>query len=161
MSSSSSYGPGAPAIYPTSSCSLAWRWVLRRPCSSSPGGLGASAGAAVAGARSFGGPGTPCCCSGIVDVHRHHLPFRRHQRRPTCQPPHEQLLMGLDRWCVVWVVLGPVGSFGCAGVRFRRWRRRWVVVVGSCGHSSLWWGPAHSSSSSVPAVIHSPYPTCM
>ena len=32
----------------------------------------------------------------------------------------------------------------------------WVIMVGSWNHFSSWWGPgAHSSFSSVPAVIHS------
>jgi hypothetical protein len=34
-----SYGPGAPAIHPTSSCSSAWGWVLCRSSSSSPSSL--------------------------------------------------------------------------------------------------------------------------
>jgi hypothetical protein len=90
----------------------------------------------------------------------------------TCKPPYEQLLVGvvaggvssfhpsstpravaqglevggaLRGWC--WGLQGVASSLGCRG--------------GSWGCPSSWWGPgAHSSLSLVPAVIHSPCPTC-
>jgi hypothetical protein len=63
----------------------------------------------------------------------------------TCHPPNEQLLVGM--------VVGALSSIvrcSCGGGH-----------VGSQSRSSLLWGPgARSSLSSVPAVIHLPYPTC-
>jgi hypothetical protein len=58
-------------------------------------------------------------------------------------------------WGWRWVVCRGAGGrfllFGCASVG---------VGAGIVAGSS-WWGPgAHSSSSSVPAIIHLPYPTC-
>jgi hypothetical protein len=115
--SSLSYGPGAPVIHPTSSGSSAWLWVLC--CLSSPVRL-----LPGAGARMFSGPGTPCCCPGIVGMHHHCPPFCcRHQHRSTHHPPHEQLLMGLEAGGVwrCWVVrCGVLGPF--------------LVVVGACCH---------------------------
>jgi hypothetical protein len=83
------------------------------PCSSSPGG-----------------PGTACCCPGVVGAHR------RHQCHSTRHPPHEQVLVGLEvggvSWC--WGLRGSFLSFGCAGVG---------VGAGIVAGSS-WWGPWRS-----------------
>jgi hypothetical protein len=90
----------------------------------------------------------------------------------TRKPPYEQLLVG--------VVAGGVSSFHPsstpqavaqgleAGGALHGWCWGLQGVVSSLGHRggswgcpSSWWGPGvHSSSSSVPAAIHSPYPTC-
>jgi hypothetical protein len=63
----------------------------------------------------------------------------------TCHPPNEQLLVGM-------VVGAPSSIIRCSHRGGR---------VGTWSHSSLLWGPcACSSLSSVPAIIHLPYPTC-
>jgi hypothetical protein len=63
----------------------------------------------------------------------------------TRHPPNKQLLVGM--------AVGALSSVVCHSHGGGR--------VGSQSHSSLLWGPcACSSLSSVPAIIHSPYPTC-
>jgi hypothetical protein len=84
--------------------------------------------------------------------------LRRHQCRSTHHPPHEQLLMGLE--------VGGVSSMVHPHSTHHPPHEQLLVRlevrgVSSWGCSTSWWGPgARTSSSSVPAIIHSPCPAC-
>jgi hypothetical protein len=142
LSLSLSYGPGAPAIHPMSSCSSVWGWVLcrsslssllslfvvrcRRPCSLSLSLFVVVIPVIVIRRSSSSSPSSVVCRRWSVHPHSsstHQLFFVvcHPSPRSTCSPPHEQLLVRLGAGGGVVV--------GAGGGRFE--------VGGEGGHWSL------------------------